>query len=141
MLRVEHRKLFRPTGLIDDMVLYGSPADYVAFAAEVEAAISHGRPTTLKTESPFCIEIRVMGEGAELFTSLQNHENVYSSPEAWEERSVLRVHGSGAVLEALRLFLLDLSTRGEGYSYVSEYSKDLSYALNSPEWRLHVRGA
>lgn len=139
MLRIEHRKMFRPNGLIDDFVLYGMPNDYLAFAAMVGAAIRGGRAETLRTESGIHIEILSVGEQHELRTSLQNEDDFYPSLEAWQQRNILRVSGSAAVLERLRHFLVEVSGRGEGYSYISEYSDESPYFTDSPEWRLHVQ--
>ena len=47
--------------------------------------------------------------------------------------------GNTVVLEALRRFLVDLSQREDGYSYISEYSVEPGYSPRSPEWRLHVQ--
>ena len=141
MLRIDHRQLFRPNGLIDDFVLYGEQADYVALAARVEAAIFGGVAETSATESGICLEILSVASQHELCTSLQNKEDFYASMDDWQQRSILRVSGSPAVLERLRHFLVDLSGRGEGYSYISEYSQESPYSMTSPEWRLHVAAA
>ena len=139
MIRIEHREIFRPNGLIDDFVLFGSPSDYVALAGLVQAAIHSGRPETLHTQSWMRLEIQAVSDRCDLFTSLQNQEDTYPSREEWQQRNVLRVIGSAAVLEQLHLFLLDLSGRGDGYSYISQYSEALGYSSESPEWRLHVQ--
>lgn len=138
MLQVEHRQMYRSNGLIDDFVLHGKPDDYLAFASKVEAAVGSGQTEVLATASHISIEIAQAGSQAELFTSLQNRDNEYLTVEAWKARDILRVYGNGAVLEALHRFLLDLSTRGEGYSYLSEYSETFAYSRCSPQWRLHV---
>jgi hypothetical protein len=138
MLRVEYRKMYRPNGLMDDFVLYGEPVDYVAFAAAVETAIESGEVKALETASSIHIEIRTVDGRDALFTSLQNQEDFYPSATDWDQRNILRVAGSRATLQRLRHFLVDLSGRGEGYSYISEYSEDHGYSANSPEWRLHV---
>ena len=137
MLKIEHRQLHRPNGLIDDFVLYGEPVDYATFAAKVDAAIESRIAETLKTESRIQIEVLAVDEQSELFTSLQNKDDCYLSMEDWQQRDILRVLGSTAVLEKLRQFLIDLSGRGQGYSYISDYSADCPYSACSPQWRLH----
>jgi hypothetical protein len=139
MIDLEYRQMQRPNGLIDDFVLHGRPSDYKAFASVVQLAIGSGRPETLPTASRIRIEITNVPNQLELFTSLQNEEDFYATRDDWAERDILRVLGSTQVLERLCDFLVDLSGRGEGYSYISEYSDDLAYASCSPEWRLHVR--
>ena len=138
MLKIEHRQLHRPNGLIDDFVLYGEPIDYTAFADKVEAAIKSKVAETLQTGSRIQIEVLNVSGQRELFTSLQNKDDCYLSMEDWQQRDILRVFGSTAVLEQLRQFLMDLSGRGQGYSYISEYSAGRSYSTSSPEWRLHL---
>jgi hypothetical protein len=139
MIELEYRKMFRPYGLLDDFVLYGSPSDYVALASSVRMAIDSGKPQIVRTSSSITIRIEVEEGLRELFTSLQNLDNFYASIEDWERRDILRVAGGTEVLDALDDFLQDLSTRGEGYSYLSEYSEQFAYAADSPRWRLHVR--
>lgn len=139
MLRIENRQMFRSNGLIDDLVIYGAPADYVVFAEQVQAAFGRGKPVVFQTASHIQIEILETTTGGELFTSLQNQDDFYASMDDWSERTVLRVRGDAGVLETLRRFLIDLSGRGDGYSYISEYSVDLAYASDSPQWRLHVQ--
>lgn len=141
MIELEYRKMFRPYGLLDDFVLYGSPSDYVALASSVRMAIDSGKPQIVRTSSPIAIRIEVEEGLRELFTSLQNLDNFYASMDDWERRDILRVAGGTGVLEALDGFLQDLSMRGEGYSYLSEYSEQFAYAADSPRWRLHVRSA
>jgi hypothetical protein len=130
--------MFRSNGLIDDFVLLGRPADYIAFAEKVGAAISSGRPEVLRTRSWINVEVQASDNLHELFTSLQNQDDFYPSMDVWRQRNILRVSGSSVVLEQLRIFLMDVSGRGEGYSYISEYSEDLPYSAASPEWRLQV---
>ncbi len=86
------------------------------------------------------ISIQIIRDEAEnkLFTSLQNDKNEYFSLDEWNNRSILRVFGGANVLASLQAFLRDLSGRGEGYSYISEYSESIGYSNDSPEWRLHV---
>lgn len=139
MIELEHRKMFRSNGLLDDFVLYGSPSDYVALASSVRTAIDSGKPQIVRTSSPIGIRIEVEEGLQALFTSLQNRDNFYASMDDWERRDILRVAGGTEVLEALDGFLQDLSTRGEGYSYLSEYSEQFAYDTDSPRWRLHVR--
>jgi hypothetical protein len=141
VLRLEHRQLFRSNGLIDDFVLHGDAGDYLHFAARVEAALGSGVPVTVETASSIQIEILEAADAPELFTSLQNQEDFYGSLADWSARDILRVRGRSDVLEALRVFLVDLSRRGRGYSYISEYSVDLGYSTSSPEWRMHVQDA
>jgi hypothetical protein len=139
MLSLEYRQMFRTNGLIDDFVLHGKAVDYVVFAEKVAAAIGSGKAETLRTASTITIEISCDGdEGRELFTAFQNSEHFYRSIDDWNQRDILRLSGSAAVLESLRLFLLDLSTRDEGYSYLAEYSDSHTYCTDSPEWRLHL---
>lgn len=140
MLDIEHRQLYRSNGLIDDFVVFGTPADYVAFAQLVERAIaSNGKAASLTAEGIQLLVVAAAGQH-ELFTSLQNEEDFYPSLVDWNRRNILRVSGSDAVLERLRRFLMDVSTRGDGYSYISEYSSEFSYCVNSPQWRLQVQG-
>mgnify|MGYP000844865933 CR=1 FL=1 len=139
MIDLEHRQMYRSNGLIDDFVLHGSLADYRSFALQVQAAIRSGEPEQLPTSSPIVIEIACDPSQAELFTSLQNQDDLYPDIKEWAQRSILRLRGRTEVLEALCTFLIDLSGRGEGYSYISEYSEQFGYAKDSPEWRLHVR--
>ncbi|RYG96823.1 MAG: hypothetical protein EON58_11175 [Alphaproteobacteria bacterium] len=139
MLRIEYRKLHRPNGLIDDFVIYGLPIDYLAFAAILEAAINSQKAETVRTASLIQIEILSDSEQTELFTSLQNRDDFYSSMADWEQRNILRIFGDRAVLEAFRLFLIDLSVRGDGYSYISEFSKEFGYSTSSPQWRFHIQ--
>ena len=138
MLHVEHRQMFAINGLIDDFVLYGKPSDYVEFARAVESA-SHGEPTTiLHTATSLRIEINNEPEIKQLMTSLQNQANEYLSTDDWAKRDILRVWGSQAILKQLHTFLIDLSGRGEGYSYLAEFSEEDLIHHSSPEWRLHV---
>jgi hypothetical protein len=131
--------MHRSNGLIDDFVVYGSPSDYVSFAEHLQAALASSEPLTLKTASRIQIEISTVTNADELFTSLQNENDFYASTEEWAKRHILRVRGSLAVLESLRAFLIDLSRRGDGYSYISEYSANFAYSNQSPQWRLHVQ--
>ncbi|HEY1136458.1 MAG TPA: hypothetical protein VGE64_03105 [Xanthomonadaceae bacterium] len=138
MIEVEHRKMFRSNGLLDDFVLYGRPSDYVALASSVRSVIDSGKPEIFQTSSHITIRIEVEEDLQELFTSLQNSDNFYASMDDWERRDILTVAGGNEVLEALDGFLQELSARGEGYSYLSEYSEQFAYAAESPRWRLHV---
>lgn len=139
MLRVEYRQIFRTNGLIDDFVVFGDPEDYVQFSEKVRAAISSAAPVVVMTDAPLRIEISKSNESEDLFTSLQNESDEYFSMEAWNARSILRVIGSEKMLTELSDFLLNLSGRGEGYSYISEFSESHKYSDLSPEWRLHVQ--
>ncbi|MGY3265563.1 hypothetical protein [Lysobacter sp. HA35] len=141
MIDLEHRRMYGSNGLIYDFALYGDASGYTSFAVSVRAAIGSGRPETLPTSSGVWIEITNDPNQADLFTSLQNEEDFYPTMAAWEDRNILRVRGSTDVLESLCAFLLDLPRRGAGYSCLSEYSDTLSYAADSPKWRLHVRVA
>jgi len=128
----------RSNGLIDDLVVYGKAEDYLLFADLVGKAIESKEPTLMLTESDISVLI-VRDEAEEkLFTSLQNELNEYFSMSDWNNRCTLRVFGSGSVLASLQAFLTDLSGRGEGYSYLSEYSESIDYSSSSPEWRLHI---
>lgn len=138
MLRIELRQMFRSNGLIDDFVVYGKPEDYVHFSERVKSAMESPAELVLGGDRPVRIEISEENETGYLFTSLQNENDQYLSMQDWESRSVLRVIGSEAVLRELCAFLLDLSGRGEGYSYISQFSETYKYADLSPEWRLHV---
>jgi hypothetical protein len=131
--------MFRPNGLIDDVVVYGAPEDYEQFSEQVRAAISLPDAVVLKSDSPICIEISKNNESEDLFTSLQNESDEYFLMKDWNARSILRVVGSEAVLSELSEFLSDLSGRGEGYSYISEFSVSSKYSRISPEWRFHVQ--
>ena len=139
MLRVEHRQMMRINGLIDDFALYGEATDYLDFAATVESAIQSKEPQTLQTASRFHIEIACDTKSDELYTSLQNHDAEYSSLDDWEQRNTLRIWGNAPVLEHLHVFLRSFPERGQGYSYISEYSEEHPYHLLSPQWRLHVQ--
>ncbi|MCG8314881.1 MAG: hypothetical protein MI976_16855 [Pseudomonadales bacterium] len=139
MLRIELRKMFRSNGLIDDVLVYGTPEDYAQFSEHVNIAISSPEAVVLSGESPICIEISKDNNSDHLFTSLQNERNEYYSMEDWEARSILRVVGTEVVLNELSSFLHDLSARGEGYSYISEFSASSEYSIFSPEWRLNVQ--
>ncbi|WP_170113303.1 hypothetical protein [Ahniella affigens] len=130
--------MFQSNGLIDDFVVYGAPSDYLEFARAVQTAILGEGVVTLRTSSGFVIEIAVVTFRDALFTSLQNQDDEYLSTDDWDKRDILRIQGSTTVLEQLHLFLKDLSGRGVGYSYLAEYSDELSYCDSSPEWRLHV---
>ena len=41
-MRIEHRKMYRSNGLIDDFVVYGQPEEYLLFADLVGKAAIHG---------------------------------------------------------------------------------------------------
>lgn len=138
MLHVELRQCFAINGLLDDVVVHGTPADYIAWARTVESAIHGQSIATLDTASHLRIEIDGSTENETLMTSLQNEDNVYLSMQDWERRDILRMWACPAVLEHVRLFLVDLSGRGEGYSYLSEFSDAYACHHASPEWRLHV---
>jgi hypothetical protein len=131
--------MYRSNGLIDDFVLYGEPGDYLSFASRVEAAIHSRGPETFRTESQIQIEISITDRYRVLWTALENEDNFYPSIDAWNRRDILRVAGSPEILEKLRCFLVDLSGRGLGYSYISEFCEDSPYSADSPEWRLHVQ--
>ena len=139
MLKIQLRQMFRSNGLIDDVVVYGSVEDYVQFSERVRASIFSSNAVLLDSDSPIRIEISKNNEFEELFTSLQNESNDYFSMADWNARSILRLVGSEAVLKTLSEFLYDLSGRGEGYSYISEFSDSSEYSNSSPEWRLHVQ--
>ncbi len=131
--------MFRSNGLIDDFVVFGVPEDYLSVAEAIQNVITSNRPRTLETNSPISIEITIeANEENELFTSLQNENDEYLTMSEWQGRNILRVKGSKAVLKELRQFLVDLSGRGEGYSYISEYSENYKYSHYSPEWRLYI---
>jgi hypothetical protein len=139
VLKIELRQMFRPNGLIDDVVIYGTPEDYELFSERVSSALSSPDAVVLNSDSPMCIEISMNKESEDLFTSLQNENNEYFSMKDWNARSILRVVGSEAVLRELSEFLSDLSGKGKGYSYISEFSASSKYSGLSPEWRLHVQ--
>lgn len=130
--------MYRSNGLVDDFAVYGTPEDYVNFSASVKTAILSSSPVALDTSSSISIVISKNDEFDELFTSLQNKDNQYFSHKDWEGRSILRVIGSEPVLKNLHEFLQDISGRGKGYSYISEYSEPGSYSIYSPQWRLYV---
>ncbi|MGA8204093.1 MAG: hypothetical protein WB812_06200 [Woeseiaceae bacterium] len=137
-MKIEARQIFRSNGLIDDLVVYGKPEDYLLFADFVGKAITSKKPTLLLSVSDISVQIVRDESESELFTSLQNETNEYYSIDDWNNRTILRVIGSSSVLANLQTYLDDLSGRGDGYSYISEYSETSSYSSNSPEWRLHV---
>ncbi|MBL8264628.1 MAG: hypothetical protein JNM58_19610 [Xanthomonadaceae bacterium] len=138
MLKIELRQLFRSNGLIDDFVLFGKPEDYVAFSAHVAEATTSEKPVVLRSDSNVIIEISLDEGMPELFTSLQNARDEYFSMDAWNARDILRMMGSSEVLCELSSFLFELSTRGNGYSYLSEFSTSMRCSAESPSWRLHV---
>jgi hypothetical protein len=137
-MRIEARQMFCSNGLIDDLVLYAKPEEYHQFAEFIGKAVSSKNPTLMLSESDISIEIIPDEEEKELFTSLQNKPNDYFSLDDWNNRDILRIYGSDRILSSLQEFLYDLAGRGEGYSYISEYSGSENYSNNSPEWRLHV---
>ena len=137
-MRIEARQMYRSNGLIDDLILYAKPEGYHQFADFVGKAISSEKPTLMLSESDISIEITLDESEGELFTSLQNKTNDYFSMDDWNNRDILRIYGNRSILARLQAFLNDLASRGEGYSYISEYSESENYSSNSPEWRLHV---
>jgi len=137
-VRIEARQMYRSNGLIDDLVLYAKPVGYHQLADFVGKAISSERPILMLSESNISIEITLDESEEELFTSLQNKTNDYFSSDDWNNRDILRIYGNRSILARLQAFLNDLANRGEGYSYISEYSDNENYSNNSPEWRLHV---
>ena len=138
MLTVEARQMYRSNGLMDDFVVYGTPDDYIRFSEIVGTVASTKKPVIITTDSEVLIEVLHDEDMDLLFTSLQNLDNSYLSIKDWNERNILRVIGCEKVLAKLHLYLTDLSTRGKGYSYISEYSEEMEYSQASPEWRLHV---
>ena len=141
MLNIQARQMFRSNGLIDDFVANNAPEDYLQFAESIQSVLSSKESEEIKTDSSLLIKTSLDEEADELFTSLQNEKNEYFSIKEWEERNILRVISSEAVLNELQRFLIELSGRGEGYSYLSEYSEEYKYSPFSPEWRLHVNFA
>jgi hypothetical protein len=125
--------MFRPNGLIDDFVVYGSPMDYKTLSEHVEAALSSSDPVVVGTDSEIHIEISEDDKMEQLFTSLQNEDNQYLSMQDWGDRYILRVTGSAPVLRQLAAFFAHVSSRGEGYSYISEFSASNQYYRASPE--------
>ena len=138
MLKIEYRQMLRSNGLIDDFVVYGSGADYLALSKKVDSVVAPKQTLLVDTTSDYKIEVIHSNDQDELFTSLQNERDEYFSIHDWNNRKKLRVIGANNILTELRDFLSDLSTRGEGYSYISEFSERYKYSANSPEWRLHV---
>lgn len=130
--------MYRSNGLIDDVIIWGSPADFIFFADAVSQAVSSHEPVLMQSDSDISLEISSDEAKEDLFTSLQNENNEYLSMDDWNNRNLLRLCGSHSVLESLEAFLKDVSGRGDGYSYISEYSDNHGYSPNSPEWRLHV---
>jgi hypothetical protein len=141
MLKFELRQMFRSNGLIDDVVVFGIPEDYVRFSERVAAAVASKEPVVLRTASDICVEISRDDNLETLFTSLQNENDEYISMNAWNTRNILRVVGSERTLVNLSTFLLAVSGRGVGYSYISEFAEGGQYSGHSPEWRLHVQSA
>ncbi|MBU2112882.1 MAG: hypothetical protein KKE94_03805 [Gammaproteobacteria bacterium] len=137
-VKIEARQMFRSNGLIDDLVLYARPEEYIQFAEIAGKAINSKQPELILSESDILIEIICREAEEELSTSLQNKTNIYVSMDDWNARNILRIFGNTNSLIALQAFLIDLAGRGKGYSYISEYSNDCNYSKNSPEWRLHV---
>lgn len=140
MLNFELRQMFRSNGLIDDVVVNGMPEDYVRFSEGVAAAINSPKPVVLRTDSDVSVEISRDDNLETLFTSLQNESDEYLSMHAWNTRNILRVIGSQRNLTKLSAYLVAVSARGVGYSYISEFAEDGQYSAQSPEWRLQVRG-
>ncbi|GEM_PF-3302572 len=138
MFQVQYRQMFRSNGLLDDFVLRGNLEDYEEFANAIKLALDSGQPTTFETNSTYQISITESEDHPELFTSLQNEENMYSSMNEWQSRSILRVQGSSAVLGELIEFLISIGSNSSAYVYLSEYSERLHYSKHSPEWRLEV---
>ena len=138
MLKIEAREMFRPNGLIDDFLVYGKPEDYIHLSKQVVSVISSKNPIMVSTDSEISIEISIDENRTELFTSLQNKEHDYFSMGMWKARNILRFMGNENILESLHMFLINLSQRGEAYSYISEYSTIEKYSKQSPEWRLHL---
>lgn len=139
MLRIEARQLFSSNGLIDDLIVVGLPQDYVKFSEVVNVALSSEKFERIKVKDSFIIEVEVnQVHESEIFTSLQNETNEYYSLKDWENRRILRVKGGREALIELSEFLVDLSQKGTGYSYISEYSTEYGYSIYSPEWRLMV---
>ena len=139
MLRIELRHIYRPNGLMDDLVVYGLPQDYAHLSERVESAITSPDAVIVSTDSHMRVEITKNNELQTLSTSLQNEENEYFSPEDWNARNVLRVTGPEHALKDLSAYFLDVSLRSDGYSYISEYSDSGEYSDHSPEWRLHIQ--
>ena len=139
MLKFELRQLFRSNGLIDDVVAFGMPEDYVRFSERAAAAIASSKPVVLRTDADVCVEISRDDDLETLFTSLQNENDEYLSMHAWNTRNILRVIGSKRTLANLSTYLLAVSARGVGYSYISEFAEAGQYSKQSPEWRLHVQ--
>ncbi|WP_152560492.1 hypothetical protein [Arenimonas donghaensis] len=138
MLTIELRHIYRPNGLIDDLVVYGLPQDYAHLSERVESAIASTDAVVVDTDSSVRVEISRNDELETLFTSLQNDENEYFSAEDWNGRNVLRVTGPEQALRDLSAYFFGVSLRSEGYRYISEYSDSGKYSEQSPEWRLHV---
>jgi hypothetical protein len=114
MIHIEHREMQRSNGLIDDFVVYGSPDDYNSLASRVRSAVGSGEPEIVHTSSRIGIEIQIDPELSELFTSLQNQDNLYPTKSAWAERNILRVAGGKEVLEALSAFFTTLVRAAKG---------------------------
>lgn len=140
-MKIQVRKLFRPNGLIDDVVICATPSEYLLLAEIVEKVIKTGDPISMHSESEITIETRLDKRHQTLFTSLQNKTNDYASIKEWESRDILRVFGDKDVLTNLQQFFRSLANLGVGYSYMSEYSEKTHYSNDSPEWRFHVEVA
>ena len=139
MLKLELRQKFWSNGLIDDVVVFGLPEDYVHFSEAVAAAIVSPQPVVLRTDTHVCVEITRNDNIDTLFTSLQNQSDEYFSMDAWNARSILRVLASERTLLKLSTYLLAVAGRGIGYSYISEFTEPGQYSDQSPEWRLHIQ--
>ncbi|WP_406610820.1 hypothetical protein [Agarivorans sp. JK6] len=137
-MEIEARQMFRSNGLIDDLVVYATRAEYLLLAESVGNAVKCQSRVSLPCASGISIEIYCDDTADELFTSLQNRANEYSSMEEWNSRDILRVYGSDIVLSSLQAFFIELAERGEGYSYISEFSPEYRYSRYSPEWRLCI---
>lgn len=138
MLTFELRQMFRSNGLIDDIVVFGLPKDYVQFSDGVRVAMASSKPFVVRADADVCVEISRDDDLQTLFTSLQNENDEYFSMHAWNNRNILRVIGSEQTLAKLSTHLLSVSARPVGYSYISEFAEAGKYSSQSPEWRLHV---
>jgi hypothetical protein len=138
MLEIQARQIFRSNGLIDDFVLIGQSSDYLEFSNKIKEVASSGEKHKLETNSELIIEIVLSQDQDILFTSFQNRENEYFSINDWNSRQFLRIFGNVEILEELAIYLFEVSNRGVGYSYISEFSEQFSYSSDSPEWRLQI---
>lgn len=137
-MRIEVRQLPPSNVWADDIIVYGTPVDYQSFAEFVDKCLETNSPTLMLTESDVLVEIVLDESQDELLSSYQVNQSDDASMEHVNHEIVLRVCGNRTILSVLKEFLVDLSGRGDGYSYLCEYSEKYDCAEESKDWRMHV---